>query len=152
MRADGMTFPSMPEFTVLGTRKSPRNPIKNVLGAKLNPCCKFPMTGFYRDGYCRTGVEDIGKHTVCIIATAEFLTFSEAAGNDLSTAHPELDFPGLIPGDQWCLCALRWLEAFEAGAAPDVLLSATDQSTLEVIKLEDLKKHAVKENSQNWPA
>ena len=108
------------------------------------------MTGFYRDGFCRTGPEDIGKHTVCIQATKEFLTFSKAAGNDLSTPQPEMDFPGLIPGDQWCLCALRWQEAFEADAAPKVILSATDESTLEVIDLEDLKRHAVEESQQNW--
>jgi hypothetical protein len=123
---------------------------RNVLGDDLRPCCKFPMTGFYRDGFCRTGPEDIGKHTVCIQATKEFLTFSKAAGNDLSTPQPEMDFPGLIPGDQWCLCALRWQEAFEADAAPKVILSATDESTLEVIDLEDLKRHAVEESQQNW--
>jgi len=123
---------------------------RNVLGKDLEPCCKFPMTGFYRDGYCRTGTEDIGKHTVCIQATKEFLAFSQAAGNDLSTPHPEMDFPGLIPGDQWCLCALRWQEAFEADAAPRVNLSATEESTLEVINLEDLKQCAVEENQQNW--
>ena len=116
---------------------------KNVLGGALQPCCKFPMTGFYRDGYCHTGVEDVGRHTVCIHITQEFLVFSKAAGNDLSTPHPEFDFPGLIAGDQWCLCALRWQEAFEAGRAPDVVLESTHESTLEVIRLEDLKKHAV---------
>ena len=108
------------------------------------------MTGFYRDGYCRTGTEDIGKHTVCIQATEEFLAFSQAAGNDLSTPHPEMDFPGLIPGDQWCLCALRWQEAFEANVAPKVILSATEESTLAVIDLKDLKQCAVEENQQNW--
>jgi len=123
---------------------------RNVLGGELKPCCKFPMTGFYRDGYCRTGVEDIGQHTVCIQATEEFLAFSKAAGNDLSTPRPEMDFPGLIPGDQWCLCALRWQEAFEAGAAPKVNLSATDESTLDLIDINDLKQFAVEENRQNW--
>ena len=115
---------------------------RNVLGGDLQSCCKFPMTGFYRDGYCRTGVEDVGRHTVCIRVTAEFLTFSYQAGNDLSTPFPEADFPGLIAGDQWCLCALRWQEAFEAGAAPEVVLESTHESTLEVVKLADLKKHA----------
>ena len=119
--------------------------VKNVLGTELQPCCKFPMTGFYRDGYCRTGVEDAGLHAVCIKITQEFLIFSKRAGNDLSTPHPEFDFPGLIAGDQWCLCALRWQEAFEAGAAPQVILSATHESALAVIKLEDLKKHAARE-------
>ena len=123
---------------------------RNVLGEDLQPCCKFPMTGFYRDGYCRTGTEDIGKHTVCIQATEEFLAFSKEAGNDLSAPHPEMDFPGLISGDQWCLCALRWQEAFEAGAAPKVVLSATDESTLEISSLEDLKQYAVEESQQNW--
>ncbi len=124
---------------------------RNVLGGDLQSCCKFPMTGFYRDGYCRTGTEDVGRHTVCIQATEDFLAFSKAAGNDLSTPHPEMDFPGLIPGDQWCLCALRWQEAFEADAAPKVFLSATEESTLEVTDLNDLKQCAVEENesSQN---
>lgn len=121
---------------------------KNVLGGILKPCCQFPMTGFYRDSYCRTGVEDIGRHTVCIRVTAEFLAFSQEAGNDLSTPHPELDFSGLIPGDQWCLCALRWQEALEAGAAPKVILSATHESTLEYIRLEDLKQYAADENQE----
>lgn len=109
------------------------------------------MTGFYRDGYCRTGPEDIGRHTVCIRATEEFLEFSKEAGNDLSTPRPDLDFPGLIAGDQWCLCAPRWQEAFEAGAAPQVILSATEESALEVIDLEDLQKHAADEKQQVWP-
>ncbi|MBI5150196.1 MAG: DUF2237 domain-containing protein [Candidatus Omnitrophica bacterium] len=123
---------------------------KNVLGTKLQPCCKFPMTGFYRDGYCHTGPEDVGQHTVCIRATEEFLEFSREAGNDLSTPRPDLDFPGLIAGDQWCLCAPRWQEAFEADAAPQVILSATEESALEVINLEDLKKHAADEKQQVW--
>ena len=124
--------------------------VRNILGEDLKSCCKFPMTGFYRDGYCRTDVEDIGKHTVCIQATEDFLAFSKAAGNDLSTPQPEMDFPGLIPGDQWCLCALRWQEAFEAGAAPKVILSATEESTLEVASLAELKECAIEENQQNW--
>jgi uncharacterized protein (DUF2237 family) len=119
---------------------------KNVLGGKLQPCCKFPMTGFYRDGSCNTGPEDEGRHVVCIRLTDEFLAFSFKAGNDLSTPMPEFDFPGLIAGDQWCLCALRWQEALEAGAAPEVILESTHASALEVLKLEDLKKHAVPEN------
>lgn len=123
---------------------------KNVLGGELRCCCKFPMTGFYRDGYCRTGTEDIGQHTVCIVATEEFLAFSKAAGNDLSTPRPDLDFPGLIPGDQWCLCAARWQEAFENNAAPKVVLSATEESALEMIRLENLKEYAIEENEENW--
>ena len=115
---------------------------KNVLGIDLQPCCKFPMTGWYRDGYCRTGADDFGRHVVCVRVTDEFLAFSKDAGNDLSTPNPESDFPGLIAGDQWCLCALRWQEAFEVDAAPKVVLEATHESALEVLKLEDLKKHA----------
>jgi len=121
---------------------------KNVLGSELQPCCKFPMTGFYRDGYCNTGVEDSGMHTVCIRLTDEFLDFSKAAGNDLSTPAPQFDFPGLIAGDQWCLCALRWREAFENGAAPEVVLESTHEATLRVVRLEDLKKHAAKESQK----
>ncbi len=126
------------------------NIAKNVLGGKLEPCCKFPMTGFYRDGYCRTGPEDIGRHSICVEMTEEFLAFSKAAGNDLSTPHPELDFSGLIPGDRWCLCAERWQEALEAGAAPKVILSATHESTLEIIKLNDLKQYAVAQKQEGW--
>lgn len=118
---------------------------KNVLGGDLKPCCKFPMTGFYRDGHCNTSLEDVGMHTVCIRITEEFLRFSKAAGNDLSTPHPEHDFPGLIAGDQWCLCALRWQEAFENKAAPGVLLESTHEATLQVVKLRNLKEHAVTE-------
>jgi len=113
----------------------------NVLGEKLKPCCKFPMTGFYRDGYCNTGEDDIGRHTVCIRVTKEFLEFSQAAGNDLSTPMPELDFPGLIEGDQWCLCAERFQEALEAGYPPKVNLEATHESTLEITNIDDLKAH-----------
>ncbi len=120
---------------------------KNVLGQAIKPCCKFPMTGFYRDGYCHTGPEDIGQHTICVRMTDEFLAFSKEAGNDLSTPRNDLDFPGLIEGDQWCLCALRWVEAFEANAAPKVVLEATHESVLQFIKLEDLKAHAV---SATW--
>ena len=123
---------------------------RNVLGSELQSCCKFPMTGFFRDGYCRTCAEDIGRHVVCVKITEEFLEFSRDAGNDLSTPHPEMNFPGLIPGDQWCLCALRWQEAFEAGAAPQVILSATHESTLEVVNLEDLKAFAFDEEQPNW--
>lgn len=119
-------------------------PSKNVLGSDLKPCCKFPMTGFYRDGSCNTSVEDYGRHVVCVKVTSDFLEFSKAMGNDLSTPMPDADFPGLIEGDQWCLCALRWQEAFEAGVAPEVILESTHASALEVLKLEDLKKYAAK--------
>ena len=101
------------------------------------------MTGFYRSGYCATGPEDIGMHTVCIEATAEFLEFSAAAGNDLSTPNPDFDFPGVQPGDRWCLCAPRWVEAYQAGMAPRVLLEATHEATLELVPIEVLKQYAV---------
>ncbi len=116
---------------------------KNVLGGELELCCSDPMTGFYRDGYCRTGVDDTGRHTVCIIATTDFLAFSKAVGNDLSTPMPQYAFPGLVEGDQWCLCMLRWREALDAGAAPQVLLKGTHEAALKVVSLADLKAHAV---------
>lgn len=115
----------------------------NVLGQELQCCCKQPMTGFYRDGYCRTGPGDTGLHTVCIEVTAEFLAFSRLRGNDLSTPAPEWEFPGLQPGDRWCLCISRWKEALEAGAAPQVCLEATHSSVTEWVDLEDLKAHAL---------
>src|ERR1700689_2780747 len=96
-----------------------------VVGTELEPCSFDPLTGFYRDGCCNTGGEDLGVHTVCVLLTAEFLSFSKSAGNDLSTPRPEFGFAGLNPGDRWCLCASRWQEAFEAGAAPQVVLEAT---------------------------
>lgn len=102
------------------------------------------MTGFYRDGFCRTGPEDKGLHTVCIVANAEFLEFSRAAGNDLSTPMEEYDFPGLQPGDRWCLCVTRWVQAFKAGKAPSVILEATHLHALEFIALEDLRAHAAR--------
>lgn len=116
---------------------------KNVLGTDLQSCCTDPMTGFYRDGYCRTGRDDTGRHTVCIEVTEEFLRFSKAAGNDLSTPMPQYTFPGLQEGDKWCLCMLRWKEALENGMAPRVYLEATHESALSVVSLEDLKRHAV---------
>jgi uncharacterized protein len=116
---------------------------KNVLGLELQQCSVSPLTGFYRDGCCNTGSEDRGLHTVCAVMTAEFLEFSAMKGNDLSTAVPEYGFPGLKPGDRWCLCAMRWREAFEHGAAPLVVLAATNAVTLEVVHLDDLKRHAL---------
>ncbi len=100
------------------------------------------MTGFYRDGYCRTGAEDAGRHTVCILATDEFLAYSKAAGNDLSTPMPQYAFPGLKAGDKWCLVAMRWKQALDDGMAPLVDLEATHESTLEIVELEDLKRYA----------
>ncbi len=116
---------------------------KNVLGGELVVCSTDPLTGFYRDGCCNTGAEDVGVHTVCVIATAEFLEFSSSRGNDLSTPLPEHGFPGLRAGDRWCLCAPRWQEALDAGAAPEVVLEATHASSLEWVRLEDLRRHAV---------
>jgi uncharacterized protein (DUF2237 family) len=115
----------------------------NVLGGRLEPCSVEPRTGFYRDGCCNTGPEDLGLHVVCARMTARFLAFSSAQGNDLSTPQPEVGFPGLKPGDRWCLCAGRWREALDAGVAPPVVLSATHEEALAVVALEDLKRHAV---------
>ncbi|MFZ4506329.1 MAG: DUF2237 family protein [Fimbriimonas sp.] len=112
---------------------------KNVLGTELRSCSMSPLTGFYRNGCCDTGAEDRGVHTVCVVATADFLAFSRSVGNDLSTPVPHYNFPGLRPGDQWCLCAERWQEAFEAGFAPPVILEATHEFTLEFVRLSDLQ-------------
>nr|MBA2607001.1 DUF2237 domain-containing protein [Acidobacteriota bacterium] len=103
--------------------------------------CLKPLTGFYRDGFCKTGAEDRGSHTVCIRVTDDFLEFSKSRGNDLSTPRPEFQFPGLQDGDKWCLVALRWQEALDAGVAPDVVLEATNEAALQYVSLEDLKKH-----------
>ncbi|MEM7008510.1 MAG: DUF2237 domain-containing protein [Thermodesulfobacteriota bacterium] len=116
---------------------------KNVLGQELGVCCTSPMTGFYRDGCCRTGPEDLGMHVVCVEVSEEFLEFSKSVGNDLSTPNPDFEFPGLVAGDRWCLCALRWKEALDNGIAPPVLLTSTHESALEVISLDDLKKYAI---------
>ena len=121
----------------------PQRPARNVLGGTLQICSTRPMTGFFRDGCCNTGPQDRGSHTVCVVMTAEFLTYSKSAGNDLSTPVPEYGFPGLSPGDRWCLCAPRWQEAFEAEAAPKVVLAATHEGALEYTALADLKKFAV---------
>jgi uncharacterized protein (DUF2237 family) len=115
---------------------------KNVLGGKLQICCTSPMTGFFRDGCCNTSPDDVGSHTVCIQVTAEFLEFSKAAGNDLSTPMLQYGFAGLQPGDRWCLCAPRWQEALDAGHAPEVVLAATHEEALAYCELEDLKAHA----------
>ncbi|MFT5527376.1 MAG: hypothetical protein ACI9G1_003297 [Pirellulaceae bacterium] len=115
---------------------------KNVLGTELGVCSESPVTGFYRDGCCNTGAEDMGLHIVCIKLTEEFLEFSASRGNDLSTPIPAYGFAGLQPGDQWCLCVKRWQEAFEAGMAPQVVLESTHISTLEFVDLEDLQEHA----------
>ena len=115
----------------------------NVLGGPLQGCCSSPMTGYYRDGRCTTGPGDVGLHVVCSEVTQEFLAYSRQMGNDLSTPMPEFGFPGLEPGDRWCLCVGRWMEALEAGVAPPVALVATHISALEFVTLEDLKAHAL---------
>jgi len=116
---------------------------KNVLGESLRPCSTDPITGFYRTGRCQTGPEDRGQHVVCAEMTEPFLRFTKARGNDLSTPRPEWNFPGLEPGDRWCLCAARWQEALEADVAPPVLLAATHETALDVLALDDLKAHAL---------
>jgi uncharacterized protein (DUF2237 family) len=116
---------------------------RNVFGDPLEICSIQPTTGFYRDGCCNTGQEDIGSHTVCVVMTAAFLEFSKSRGNDLSTPVPELGFAGLKAGDRWCLCAERWQEAFEAGQAPRVVLRATHEGALAYCSLADLKRFAV---------
>ena len=121
---------------------------KNVLGGALIPCSVAPMTGFFRDGCCHTSPEDIGSHTVCAVMTNDFLSFSKATGNDLTTPRAEYGFPGLKPGDRWCLCAARWEQARRAGAAPNVILSATNAACLSVLAIEDLRTHAVSPESQ----
>jgi uncharacterized protein (DUF2237 family) len=120
-----------------------RSPPRNVFGEPLETCATSPMTGFYRDGCCNTGSDDVGSHTVCIVATDEFLAFSKSSGNDLSTPLPDHGFPGLKPGDRWCLCAPRWQEAFEAGQAPRVVLRATHEGALSFCSLADLKRAAI---------
>jgi hypothetical protein len=116
---------------------------RNVLGGELEECSRSPMTGFFRDGCCATGPSDVGVHTVCAVMDEEFLGFSLGAGNDLVTPRPEWGFPGLRPGDRWCLCAPRWQEALDAGMAPRVVLAATHELTLEWCELRDLVAHAV---------
>ncbi|WP_428263253.1 DUF2237 family protein [Haliangium sp.] len=118
---------------------------KNVLGGELRPCSTSPMTGFYRTGCCETGPDDLGAHVVCAQVTAEFLAFSREQGNDLSAPVPNFGFPGLAPGDRWCLCAGRWKEALDAGVAPPVVLTATHQSALQVVTLAELVEHSVDE-------
>ena len=115
---------------------------KNVLGEELEPCCNKIKTGYFRDGFCRTDELDYGRHVVCAEVTAEFLTYTKAQGNDLSTPHPEWKFPGLKPGDRWCLCALRWKEALEDGFAPPVILASTHIKALEYLTLEDLQDNS----------
>jgi hypothetical protein len=118
-------------------------PERNVLDGPLQPCGTEPVTGFYRDGTCTSGPEDLGSHTVCAVVSAEFLAFQRQVGNDLSTPRPEYGFPGLRPGDRWCVVAIRWLQAYSAGAAAGVVLAATNARALEIVPLEALRQHAV---------
>ena len=132
----------MPDASGFERGRRPAPP-KNVFGETLSECCAKPLTGFYRDGRCNTGPEDVGVHTVCARVDAEFLAFSKAAGNDLSTPVPQFGFEGLRPGDCWCLCAARWKDAFDAGHAPRIRLAATHEATLEIVPFETLKKYAL---------
>ena len=116
---------------------------RNVLGGLLQPCGTEPLTGFYRTGLCSSGPEDLGSHTVCAVVSAEFLELQRALGNDLTTPRPEYGFPGLRPGDRWCVVAARWLQAYQAGAAASVVLAATNAKALEVVPIEALRQHAV---------
>lgn len=120
-----------------------KEPSLNVLGGPLAACSRDPMTGFFRDGHCNTCTEDTGSHTVCAVMTAEFLAYSKYVGNDLSTPRPEFGFDGLKPGDQWCLCAARFLQAHDEGCAPRVQLEATHQNALDIVPLDILKEHAL---------
>ncbi len=116
---------------------------KNVLGTFLESCCTEPMTGWHRNGRCETDSQDVGRHVVCAQVTEEFLAFSRAQGNDLSVAAPDAGFPGLKPGDCWCLCAARWKQALDAGVAPKIRLAATEESALEFVTLDELSDHAL---------
>ena len=116
---------------------------RNVLGGPLEQCGVDPVTGFYRDGHCATGPEDLGSHTVCAVVSTEFLAMQRELGNDLSTPRPEYGFPGLRPGDRWCVVAVRWLQAYQAGAAAGVVLAATNERALEIVPIEALRQHAV---------
>jgi len=133
------TIPWMQELP----QQEPASSQRNVYGEPLQSCSERPLTGFFRTGCCHTGPEDLGLHTVCVEVTAEFLEFSKSRGNDLSTPQPDFGFPGLKPGDRWCLCAARWREALEAGSAPRVILAATHEATLEIVALKDLKPYAI---------
>lgn len=129
-----------------------KDDLQNVLGEKLEVCSTEPLTGFYRDGYCRTGADDLGVHVIAAQMTEEFLAFSKSRGNDLSTPRPEFLFPGLAPGDCWCLCADRWQEALDAGVAPPVKLEATHISALEFVTMGDLERYAIddEEDLEVW--
>ena len=122
------------------------DPSLNVLGEELKPCSTDPMTGFFRNGCCDTSDQDVGSHTVCAVMTDEFLAFSKSVGNDLSTPHPQFGFAGLKAGDQWCLCAARFLQAYEAGKAPRIKLLSTHQRALEIVPMDALRASALERN------
>jgi len=126
---------------MIATNTQDQRTQRSVLGTPLIPCSADPLTGFYRDGCCNTGPEDRGLHLVCAVMTEDFLAFSASMGNDLSTPRPEYAFPGLRPGDRWCLCLTRWKEALDAGLAPKVVLEATHEKALDLVTLDDLKAH-----------
>jgi len=123
--------------------RAAREADRNVIGGSLLECSGEPLTGFFRDGCCATGPEDVGSHTVCTILTEQFLNFSRQVGNDLSTPQPQFGFPGLRPGDRWCVCAARWLEAHESGCAPPVLLAATHERAFDLIEIDTLLDYAI---------
>lgn len=116
---------------------------RNVLGGELQSCGLDPLTGFFRDGHCTTGPADQGSHTICAVVTAEFLAHQRSIGNDLSTARPEYEFPGLVPGDRWCVTAVNWARAFNDGVAAPVVLAATNEAVLRIVPIEALRQHAV---------
>ena len=130
-------------LTTLSTMIHKDKPV-NIFGEKLESCCTDPMTGYYRDGYCNTSADDYGTHVICAVMTQEFLDYTVKMGNDLCTAKPEYHFPGLKAGDGWCLCAIRWKEAYDAGVAPLVRLESTHIKALKYVKMEELVKYAVK--------
>ena len=130
-------------FDESSTPRRGRRPSRNVMGGPLELCSTTPLSGFFRNGCCETGPEDVGSHTVCVVLTAEFLEFSKGIGNDLSTPQPQFGFDGLKPGDRWCLCAPRWQEALEHKAAPGVVMRATEEGALRHCALVDLMRHAV---------
>lgn len=140
-----MHYYTMYLLVLLIMTMTPPTNAKNVLGSDLQACCYEPLTGYYRDGYCNTGPRDYGVHTVCAIMTADFLAYTSSCGNDLSTPKPEYNFPGLVPGDKWCLCASRWYEAYKAGVAPGVSLTGTHANTLQIVPMTALQEMAVGE-------
>lgn len=129
-------------FLVFSDMEQHNSNVKNVLGTTLQSCCTDPMTGFYRDGFCHTGPTDSGIHVLCAVITQEFLDYTLSCGNDLCTPNPQYHFPGLKPGDRWCLCASRWFDAYKAGVAPPIRLESSHENALKIVSLELLKEYA----------